>query len=470
MPIKDIKAELCFDLPGGNTNNGTQLQLYWCNGSDAQDFYYDTSNKQIKHRPTGKCADLNNNDRSNGTKIQLWDCGGDNDAQKWDRQVSNNGGKLWGFNLANNNQKCIDTGSRDAGALLKIWDCPGTDQRAPHQKFWPSMEGERTPPARDEDARSVGFGNRNDVADRWCARHNYGGKGNYNDDGSYYFSFNCIDTKSLTDSDKQKCCEENILKQRGYIVSDGVEKKCSEGDMSPTIPFCRNHMGNICKNGDNIINNPKCQKLKEKNNDLYSEALENYCNRNFGNARTPICWNHCNGNNKCNIFNMLNKCHTLRLSDKDCNANNVSSLEKDCQRYAIYNEAWGNIGDTQCSRESLKLLKNNCNKYNIKDAQCTTALVIQKQAEEVATKSSKEAEKEANERDEKNRIEREEQSRLLRESIEKASMDADYSTTQGLIGTTTGINDMLNEYYIYIIIVVVFMFLLSSLSASVLLI
>ena len=63
---------------GGGTADGTQIQLYTCNGSAAQTW---TRNGQTL-RALGKCLDVSGGGTADGTKIQLWTCNGTG-AQNW---------------------------------------------------------------------------------------------------------------------------------------------------------------------------------------------------------------------------------------------------------------------------------------------------------------------------------------------------------------------------------------------------
>ncbi|MFE1791480.1 ricin-type beta-trefoil lectin domain protein [Streptomyces sp. NPDC059525] len=69
----------CLDVKGGKAANGTQIQLYTCNGSVAQSWIL---GKDGTFRALGKCLDDSRNLTANGNKIQLYDCNG-SPAQRW---------------------------------------------------------------------------------------------------------------------------------------------------------------------------------------------------------------------------------------------------------------------------------------------------------------------------------------------------------------------------------------------------
>jgi glucosylceramidase len=106
----------CVDVASANSTNGTQIQLYTCNGSSAQLW---TANTPGPISALGKCMDVASGGTANGTKVQLYDCNGTG-AQQWQytsaRQLVNT-----------QSNRCLDaTGPSSAdGTPLQIWDCTG---------------------------------------------------------------------------------------------------------------------------------------------------------------------------------------------------------------------------------------------------------------------------------------------------------------------------------------------------------
>ena len=76
-PVKGLAGK-CLDVRSGATADGTQIQLYTCNGTAAQTW---TRNGQTL-RAFGKCLDVSGGGSADGTKIQLWTCNGSG-AQNW---------------------------------------------------------------------------------------------------------------------------------------------------------------------------------------------------------------------------------------------------------------------------------------------------------------------------------------------------------------------------------------------------
>lgn len=109
-------AGKCVDVDNSNSANGTRVQLYTCNGTDAQKW---TIASDGTVRALGKCLDVSGGNTANGTKIQLYDCNG-TAAQKW---VYSSGRDI--VNPQAN--KCLDvTDVNSADSTpLQIWECNG---------------------------------------------------------------------------------------------------------------------------------------------------------------------------------------------------------------------------------------------------------------------------------------------------------------------------------------------------------
>ncbi|QFZ19439.1 glycosyl hydrolase family 18 protein [Saccharothrix syringae] len=118
-PITGIAGK-CVDVASANSANGTAIQLWTCNGTNAQTW---TAGTDGTLRALGKCLDVTSAGTANGTTTQLWDCNGTG-AQTWQAQAD---GTL--RNPASG--RCLDaTGPSSAdGTRLQIWDCTaGTNQ------------------------------------------------------------------------------------------------------------------------------------------------------------------------------------------------------------------------------------------------------------------------------------------------------------------------------------------------------
>jgi chitinase len=112
-PITGIAGK-CVDVAAASSANGAAVQLYTCNGTNAQSW---TVSSDGTLRALGKCMDIAAAGTANGTVVQLYDCNGTG-AQVW--QAQSNG------TLRNpTSGRCLDaTGNSSADATrLQIWDC-----------------------------------------------------------------------------------------------------------------------------------------------------------------------------------------------------------------------------------------------------------------------------------------------------------------------------------------------------------
>ncbi|MGQ4488984.1 ricin-type beta-trefoil lectin domain protein [Streptomyces sp. SAS_281] len=70
----------CMDAAAGGTANGTKIQLYDCNGTGAQ--VWQPYNGGYRNPQSGRCLDDPGSSTADGTQLQLFDCNGTH-AQKW---------------------------------------------------------------------------------------------------------------------------------------------------------------------------------------------------------------------------------------------------------------------------------------------------------------------------------------------------------------------------------------------------
>ncbi|MBS2535057.1 ricin-type beta-trefoil lectin domain protein [Catenulispora sp. NF23] len=105
---------LCLDDRGASTANLNPVQVYTCNGSNAQSWTVNSSNNTLQD--LGKCLDINSAGTADGTTVDLYDCNGTG-AQVW---VPQSNGEL--RNPASG--RCLDdTGFGGSGTQAQIWDC-----------------------------------------------------------------------------------------------------------------------------------------------------------------------------------------------------------------------------------------------------------------------------------------------------------------------------------------------------------
>ncbi|WP_328435495.1 ricin-type beta-trefoil lectin domain protein [Streptomyces sp. NBC_00425] len=108
-------AGKCLDVNGGNSANGTAVDIWSCNGSDAQLWSARSGGTLLA---LGKCLDATGRGTANGTKIAVWDCNGGTN-QQW--QAYNGGYR----NPVSG--RCLDLPGASAadGTQLVLWDCNG---------------------------------------------------------------------------------------------------------------------------------------------------------------------------------------------------------------------------------------------------------------------------------------------------------------------------------------------------------
>jgi hypothetical protein len=108
-------AGKCLDDNADGTGNGNKVQLWQCNGTDAQRWTYQAG---AFVGPGGKCLDVTGGNATSGTAVQLYACNG-TAAQQW----TVDGDRIVGIG-----GKCLDvraSGTAD-GTQIQIWDCNGT--------------------------------------------------------------------------------------------------------------------------------------------------------------------------------------------------------------------------------------------------------------------------------------------------------------------------------------------------------
>ncbi|MHB9858365.1 lectin [Streptomyces sp. YIM S03343] len=122
-------AGKCLDVAGANSADGTAVQLYDCNGTNAQQW---TVGSDGTVKALGKCLDVVDKSTADGTKVQLWDCAGSAN-QQWVVTAAHD--------IVNPQaNKCLDVTDNSSanGARTQIWSCTG----AANQKWTaPSQSG-----------------------------------------------------------------------------------------------------------------------------------------------------------------------------------------------------------------------------------------------------------------------------------------------------------------------------------------
>jgi hypothetical protein len=117
---------LRIDLKGNGVYNGNGFHLWQANGGNAQKFKFIDESGEIKYANNQSfCLDRDRNEYRNGAKIQLYSCNG-TEAQKW---IAFPTGEIKPFN---NHNYCLDASAGLAqGSTLHLWQCHGGS----NQKF-----------------------------------------------------------------------------------------------------------------------------------------------------------------------------------------------------------------------------------------------------------------------------------------------------------------------------------------------
>jgi chitinase len=119
-PVTVAYNGLCLDDRSASTTNFNPVQVYTCNGTNAQQWTLTSSNQLMV---LGKCLDVNGAGTANGTTVDLYDCNGTG-AQVWVHQSN-------GAYLNPNSGKCLDdTGYGGSGTQSQIWACSGNSNQS----------------------------------------------------------------------------------------------------------------------------------------------------------------------------------------------------------------------------------------------------------------------------------------------------------------------------------------------------
>ncbi|MCB9283890.1 MAG: ricin-type beta-trefoil lectin domain protein [Lewinellaceae bacterium] len=130
VPDQEIKfaynTNKCIDDDHSSTTNGTNIQSYSCNGTNAQKWFFQFEDRTIRSMvDISKCLSLKDDTGDNGTNIHLWDCKV-NSNQTW---VYNGIQKTIHSGL--NGNKCMDAANGSAypnsNVNVQLWDCQYTN-------------------------------------------------------------------------------------------------------------------------------------------------------------------------------------------------------------------------------------------------------------------------------------------------------------------------------------------------------
>jgi chitinase len=110
---------LCLDDRSASTADFNPIQVYTCNGTNAQNW---TVNSNGTLTVLGDCLDVDAAGTTNGTTVDLYPCNGTG-AQSWTHESN---GEL----VNTNSGKCLDdTGYGGSGTQVQIWTCADTSNQ-----------------------------------------------------------------------------------------------------------------------------------------------------------------------------------------------------------------------------------------------------------------------------------------------------------------------------------------------------
>jgi alpha galactosidase A-like protein/ricin-type beta-trefoil lectin protein/alpha galactosidase C-like protein len=115
------QSNRCVDIDNSSTTNGTQAQLWDCNGQANQRWTYSSAKQLTVYG--NKCLDAYGQGTTNGTKVAIWDCNGQSN-QQW---AVNSDGTIRGVQ----SNLCLQaSGSATAnGTKMVLWSCGTGDNQ-----------------------------------------------------------------------------------------------------------------------------------------------------------------------------------------------------------------------------------------------------------------------------------------------------------------------------------------------------
>ena len=119
--LRNTPAGRCLDVPNLSQTNGTQTELWDCNGGSNQQWTA-TSAKELRVYGS-KCLDDEANGTANGTRAIIWDCNGQTN-QQWNL---NSDGTITNVRSG----LCLDASAYGTanGTMVQLWQCTGASNQ-----------------------------------------------------------------------------------------------------------------------------------------------------------------------------------------------------------------------------------------------------------------------------------------------------------------------------------------------------
>lgn len=125
--LTDVAAGRVLDVPGGQTANGTSLQVWDANGTAANQQWRASQNSDGSYTLTnvgsGRVLDEPGGQTGNGTRMEIWDSNGGAN-QHW-RASQNGDGSYTLTNVASGRALEVPSGQTGNGSPVQIWDVNG---------------------------------------------------------------------------------------------------------------------------------------------------------------------------------------------------------------------------------------------------------------------------------------------------------------------------------------------------------
>ncbi|ACU75744.1 Ricin B lectin [Catenulispora acidiphila DSM 44928] len=115
--LRATASNRCLDVPNASTTNGTQTEIWDCNGGSNQSWTLNSAKSLVVYG--NKCLDAANAGTAPGTPVIIWDCNGGTN-QQW---TMNSNGTV----TAVQSGLCLDVtkGGTSNGTAIELWTCNG---------------------------------------------------------------------------------------------------------------------------------------------------------------------------------------------------------------------------------------------------------------------------------------------------------------------------------------------------------
>lgn len=128
--IHGVGSGRCLDVPGASTAVGTQVQIYDCNGGNAQQWTYDSASKELIYAKASLCLQARGGATSSGTAVEINTCTGASEQQWTLQELSfsiNQGGGGTITNVKSGLVMDVTGGSTANNTLVQLYKSNSTE-------------------------------------------------------------------------------------------------------------------------------------------------------------------------------------------------------------------------------------------------------------------------------------------------------------------------------------------------------